>query len=172
MEEVWKDIPDFEGLYQVSNYGKVKSLERTKQGCLEFYRPDKLLKPGLSHNGYQSIHLCNKDKKKSWRVNRLVATVFIPNPDNKPQVNHIDGNKLNNRADNLEWSSPKENTHHAIRTGLSDVKGESNGCAKLTNEDVLFIRSCGLQTKVLVEKFGVYRTLIQRIRRKGSWKHI
>lgn len=106
MQEIWKDISGYEGLYRVSNLGKVESL-----------RNNIILKQSPTKDGYLAVGLCN-GKTKTCRAHRLVAIAFIPNPDNLPEVNHIDGNKTNNSVDNLEWVTPLENTHHAIRTGL------------------------------------------------------
>ena len=99
MQEVWKDVKGYEGLYQVSNFGRVK-------------RDEFILKPIDSH-GYKYVHLCNKNhERKNQAIHRLVALTFIHNPSNLPQVNHIDGNKSNNLITNLEWVTAKENAYH------------------------------------------------------------
>lgn len=119
MQELWKDIKDFEGLYQISNFGNVRSLITNKN--IKFNKV----------KGYLYVHLYNNSKRKSIRVNRLVAQAFIPNPDNKPQVNHIDGDKLNNRVDNLEWVTREENMQHAIKNSLrKPSKGIKNPLSK------------------------------------------
>lgn len=118
MEEVWKDIVGYEGRYQVSNFGNVKSLN---------YRAVKGREHSLSkkhhHTGYDIVMLCNGSVYKNKAVHSLVAEAFIPNPRSLPCVNHIDGNKRNNNVENLEWISHKENTRHAIRTGLFSPRG-------------------------------------------------
>jgi hypothetical protein len=115
--EIWKDVKGFEGLYQVSNLGNVKSLERMVQGRVGMrICHERILIPILSKRGYYVVRLGRGKQKK---IHRLVAIAFHPNPENKPLVNHKDGNKLNPRADNLEWSTYHENNLHAMRTGLN-----------------------------------------------------
>lgn len=103
MEEVWKDVVGYEGLYKVSNFGNVYSV-----------RSDKQLKQG-NNRGYLFVVLCTDGKQKLFKVHRLVAISFLTNTDNKPQVNHIDEDKTNNRLDNLEWVTAKENTNYGSR---------------------------------------------------------
>lgn len=123
MEE-WKDIEGYEGLYQVSNYGRVKSLKFGKE---------KILKPRKNKYGYFDINLCNESKVKGFRVNRLVALTFIPNPNNYPQVNHKDENKLNNCVDNLEWCDRKYNCNFGTRNERVAEKLTNNS---LTSKNV------------------------------------
>ena len=103
--EVWKDIEGYEDLYQVSNLGRVKRLNTGR-----------ILKGRKNTNGYLQVILCKNGKTKHYYIHRLVAQVFIPNQENKPQVNHIDENKENNHAENLEWVTSKENNNHGTRT--------------------------------------------------------
>ena len=113
MEEIWKDIKGYEGLYQISNLGRVKSISR-KINTFYGYRKtkEKILKSSYDKDGYLKITITNNWKHKTHKIHRLVAEAFIPNPDNKPTINHIDGNKLNNSIDNLEWATRKEQTKH------------------------------------------------------------
>ena len=125
MEEVWKDIKGFEEIYQVSNFGRVKSLlrkRRNRNGY--FYIKEKILKQSINTYGYLQVCLYNNCERSVKRVHRLVAETFIPNPSNKPEVNHIDGNKTNNKIDNLEWVTSKENITHAFKIGLRTVTEE------------------------------------------------
>lgn len=107
--EVWKDVPDYVGLYQVSNIGNICSTHKSKTRIL---KTQKLF-------GYRRVRLCKNSKVTDYPVHRLVAGAFIPNPDNKPQVNHINGVKDDNRVENLEWVTAKENVRHAFDNGLN-----------------------------------------------------
>jgi len=120
MKEIWKDIPGYEGYYQVSNKGNIKSLERQKKsGQGYFYRKERILKKILMSTGYHFVHLCKGKNIKMTSCHRLMATAFIPNPENKPQINHKNGNKTDNRLENLEWVTRKENAKHAYDNGLT-----------------------------------------------------
>lgn len=117
MQEIWKDIPNYQGFYQISNFGNVKSLCFGARNIKKSNK-QKLLKSSPSNCGYYKVELYKDGKSKMFYVHRLVANAFIPNPDNKPQVNHIDGNKANNSVSNLEWCTHSENQRHAISMGL------------------------------------------------------
>lgn len=119
MEEIWRDIKDYEGLYQVSNMGRVKSLgrwsNRQKNGVsFPYFIKEKILKNRKIKGGYYIVGLCKDKISKDYRVNRLVAEAFIPNPDNKPFVDHIDTNPLNNFYNNLRWVTQKENINNPL----------------------------------------------------------
>lgn len=113
MEE-WRDIKGYEGLYQVSNAGRVRSLDREVKGK---FLKGKVLSCYSKHT-YPVVALCNAEGKKCVRVHRIVAEAFLENYYNLPEVNHIDGNKNNNCVENLEWCTRTENVNHAWRTGL------------------------------------------------------
>lgn len=121
MEEIWKDIKGYEGLYQVSNFGRIKGMEKICKSCYgsTSIKKERILKNRINNkNGYYRVTLYKEDGKKDFYVHRLVAETFIPNIDNKPAINHKDGDKGNNNVDNLEWVTYKENTNHAWKTKL------------------------------------------------------
>lgn len=109
MKESWRDVKNYEGLYQVSNTGKVKSLARTYKNrkCEEIIKS-----PSLASKGYYRLPLCKEGKIKYYYIHRLVAEAFIPNPNNYKMVNHKDENKLNNNANNLEWCTHTYNMNY------------------------------------------------------------
>lgn len=111
--EMWKAIEGTNGRYEISNTGKVRSNNYLGHGTTKELKP-------WANGGYKRVNMTIAGKKTNRLVHRLVAEAFIPNPENKPEVNHQDGNKHNNRADNLEWSTRKENLDHADATGLRD----------------------------------------------------
>lgn len=120
--EIWKDIKGFEGRYQVSNMGRVRSLDMTwltynwkRQGLMECKRKGKILKPKTKRNGYFSVCLRDGVRKEFHSIHRIVAETFIPNPNNLPQINHKDEDKSNNRVDNIEWCTAKYNSNYGTR---------------------------------------------------------
>lgn len=118
--EIWKDILGYEGLYQISNSGRVKSLAREVPSKNSFrHVKERVLKPGKRKDGYLYIDLSHNSRNKKKYVHRLVAFAFIENIDNKPQVNHINGDKSDNRIENLEWATGNENQKHAFMSGLN-----------------------------------------------------
>ena len=141
MQEIWKDIEGFEGLYQISNLGRVKSVERYRKsrgGCL--CPVHEIIKAFKEYKGYYSVGLC-KDHKVYWKsVHRLVAIAFIPNPNNYPVINHKDENTHNNRVENLEWCTLSYNTRYSMYKVSHKV--EYNGIVYPS------IRECSRQTSI------------------------
>ncbi len=155
-DEIWRDVVGYEGYYKVSNFGRVKSFHKGKS---------KILKFGVSPFGYLRVVLCKDFKKKNRPIHILVAQAFIPNPDNKRQINHIDGDKTNNHVSNLEWATPAENIHHAFAMGLRK-SGYEHFRAKFTPEQVREIRrdcvpgDSELGFKPFAKKFNVTPKII------------
>lgn len=110
MQEKWKKIKDYEGLYEISNLGRIKRIYKNGK--------TRILKPSFNEWGYFQINLSKNNKTKNFKIHRLVACAFLDNKNNNLQVNHIDGNKQNNKINNLEFCSAKENIQHAIKIGL------------------------------------------------------
>ena len=117
MSEEWRDVVGYEGLYQVSSEGRVKSLERKLPHWRggEQIKKERILKPGADRGGYLRVCLYAGGKQKMFAVHRLVCQAFHDNPDNKPEVNHVNEDKTDNRACNLEWSTRRENNNHGTR---------------------------------------------------------
>lgn len=167
-KEIWIKIPNFENRYEVSNLGKVRSLDGRQKG--------KILKPINKGRGYRQICLYKTNtNRKLHRVHRLVAQAFIPNPENKPYINHIDNNPSNNCVSNLEWATPLENYNHSKKQNRN-AKGETSGTSKLTDKDVLEIREIYKNQKPtykhLGKMFNVSDTTAFHIVHRFSWKHI
>lgn len=176
VKEIWKDVVGYEGLYQVSNLGRVKSLERASgKGSGNRYRPERILKQIVDKCGYLEITLCLKGIQKKFRVHRLIASAFIINIKNKSCVNHINGVKADNRVENLEWCTHSENLLHAYDLGLITTKGERNSYSKLKESDVLEIRkriSMGEKNIDLANEFRVNPVTISDIKLRKTWSHI
>jgi len=177
-EEEWKDIEGYEGLYQVSSRARIKSLERMVPGR---WGHDRIVREKIIETRncaiYPTICLWRGNTKKSVRVHVLVAQAFILNPENKPQVNHKDGNKQNCLPNNLEWATVSENARHAFDNKLRvAVKGEKSNFSKLTSSQVFEIRESLLSEKLnhkeVASRFGVTLGTIRNIENQKTWKHV
>ena len=155
MEEIWSDYDDY---YKVSTIGNVYSIKRNR-----------LLNQNLNYCGYLIV----SHYKTKKLVHRLVAEMFIPNPLNLPEINHIDGNKQNNVINNLEWCTHIENINHSMKTGLCNNNGKS-WRLKLNETQIKEIRQLNgkLFHKEIAEKYGVSTVQITRILNNQSWKHV
>jgi hypothetical protein len=182
MIEIYNWIKGYENLYKVSNYGNVKTYNWRNS------KREAILKPAKTKDGYLQVALQKDGKLKSFKVHRLVALTFLDNPENKPQVNHIDCDKTNNKITNLEWVTAKENTAHSIKMGTFSFqssaksinrfikRGELNGGALLTDLKVKEIRSKFVPRKytrkMLALEYNVKESTIKDVLSKKSWKHI
>lgn len=160
-KEIWRDVVGYEGLYQVSNAGRVKSFHG---------KSERILVGGVCREGYVKVLLRKNKSRKLVSVHRLVAMAFIPNPDNKPEVNHINGNKIDNRVENLEWKTRAENAKHAYDIGLEKpLHGINANGAKFTAEQIAEIRATYIRgdeklgVQALAQKFNVCKNTISKI---------
>lgn len=138
-EEEWRAIPEYEGIYEVSNFGNVRSLPRYKRGNFDskVFIEGKAIKQVKNNRGYYIVQLSKNNKVKNFSVHRLVATAFIPNPNSFPQINHKDEDKTNNRASNLEWTTLKRNINYGTRNKrMALTKGKN---VKAFDDDGNFI---------------------------------
>ena len=169
------DIKNYEGLYAISSTGKVWSYP--KYNGVGF-REGKWLKTFI-HRGYEYVTLTKDSVQKKYLIHRLVAQSFLENNLLKKEVNHINGIKHDNRVENLEWVSPKENSVHAYKTGLHvhiGLKGEKNPKSKLRVKDILYIRGHEIVSssdrKYFMKRFGVKKNTISDIINRKSWTHV
>lgn len=171
--EKWTGIPGYQSRYLVGERGRILSLVRRTENGKIFYRDKaKFMAPILS-GGYLNVMLFNGFDNKIWRINRLIATVFIPNPLNLPEVNHLDGDPLNNNVSNLEWCTRSQNMRHlygVLKRG--HVCGEASAKSSLRNQDVIDIYLSSQSNQSLAGAFGVSRKCIGNIKNGISWQHV
>jgi len=175
--ETWKPVRGFEN-YLVSNLGNVKSIQRVVyySNGHRALRKERIKKQRTTWNGRKEIQLHDDGVSKFFLVHRLVAFAFLGDPPDKYEVNHKDGNPLNNNLSNLEWVSRSYNNHHSWVIGLKNQDGVKNPSSKLTNEDVIVIKNLlkgGVLSQVqIAEKFKVSSSLISQIHSRRIWDHI
>lgn len=170
MIERWVQITGYEGLYEVSDMGRVRSLKRaTTSG--------RILKQCKGHGGYSKVSLSRNNKRKTYAVHRIVATAFVPMVNGKNEVNHINGDKRDNRADNLEWCTRAENEMHAFRVlGKKPTAYWSSKPRKfarrLTDEQARAIRSDDRTSREIAKEYGVSKTTISNIKKRKIYAEV
>lgn len=166
MEEVWKDIIGYERLYKISNFGR----------CVRVEGGDKLgqcILQGDNGAGYKNLHLYKEGKQSTKYIHRLVAQAFIPNPENKSQVHHIDHDRSNNRVDNLEWVTPSENIRYGVSEGRinNKIRGKTNSIGEDVLKEVAKLKFKGLTVQSIANELGLPRTTVSSLvngRSKGK----
>lgn len=165
MEEVWKDVVGYEGYYQISNYGYVKNI-----------LTGKIKIPVKRKDGYYNIKLTVKQKYKMFLLHRLLAQHFIDNINNYPEVNHIDGIKINGKLENLEWVDRSMNMKHRYKIGLCNHIGSNNNCAKINEVIARNIKNLFYEGLTIKEILYIYpkisRDIINNIKFGKAWNHV
>ena len=183
MEEIWKDIEGYNGYYQISNHGRVKSLQRLVTGHKsEWQKEEKIMKLSADKKGYSMIRLTLNSIKKTFTVHRLVALHFIERVPNKNQINHIDCDKTNNTVENLEWCDNSKNQTHAFQNGLNKYTQKHREARikrglkerKLNSkqvEELKELRNSGFTYKQLSERFGISGKMAEEIYKGKKYKN-
>lgn len=166
-KEIWRPVKNYEGYYEISNLGRLISLNYRKNGSKHF------LKTNINSNGYEQVRLNVNKIGKNKKIHRLVAESFIENTDNKKCVNHKDSNRCNNRLDNLEWCTHSENTIHGFKNNsIFRPSGEDCKISKLNNKNVIEIFKSIKSHRQLAKDYGVTKSTITLIKSKKTWKQI
>lgn len=172
-KEIWLEIPGYEGAYEASNLGQIRSMDREVKyikGGKEIVNKykGKVLTPTFDKDGYRQVTM-----KKTVKVHRIVAKAFLPNPENKATVNHIDGIKDNNNISNIEWATFSENANHKYSV-LNRGRGEEHGKTTLTEDQVRAIKvnKDNLKGVELAEIYGVTSSAISSIKHGKNWGHV
>ena len=169
MDEIWKDVRGYEGLYHISSLGNIKSFKRCKEG--------KLLKPKFDKDGYREVGIRDSNGTRTFkRVHRLVAEAFINNPDNYKFINHKDNNPSNNVVENLEWCSIEYNNKYRFTNGNACHKGCKHPQATITEDIAIEIYKLGHSGKYtepeLAKMFNTTRSIVNKIRLNKTWTHV
>lgn len=170
-KEIWKDIPGYEGYYQISNTGNIKSLDRfiVKKNGAKVFLQGKYVSVSVHKHGHHVVRLWKENNTKLYNLYRLLALVYISNPENKKEVNHIDGNRMNFDLKNLEWVTASENMKHAYVNGLSKCnfeKGFKHKRSKLNNEkldEIFERRKSGKKLNEIANEFGLNFQYVSRL---------
>lgn len=171
-KEEWREVAGSDGLYLISNLGNLRRVEYvSRKGDIV---PERQIAYYVNSQGYIATKIKINGKFKTKSAHRLIAEAFIPNPDNKPQINHIDNNRKNNSIENLEWVTAKENIHHCIRQKRNPI-GEKHGSAVLTEYDVKIIKRLfkqGVSVPVVAKAFDLSQGAIRCIKDNRTWKFV
>jgi hypothetical protein len=172
--EIFKDVKNYEGFYQISNLGRVKSLQRIVDNHSGFKKvlKERFLKPNICKTGYYVITFKKDNIKKTFKVHRLIANAFIEHIEGKNFVNHKNGIKTDNVVSNLEWCTVLENNIHSRITGLTNDVGYNSVCSKLTKEQVIFITNSSIPLKDLAVMFNVGFTTIYKAKKRLTYKNV
>jgi hypothetical protein len=172
MKEIWKPIKGYEGRYEVSNLGRVKSLDRKSKNKAT---PEMIVKGRLikdcNTNGYRTLRLSLRNVPKMFYVHRLVCSAFVENPNNKKTVNHIDGDKTNNHYSNLEWTSLAENIRHANKAGLRININRKTG-KQLTKKqalELIELLNKGCKNKDIAKEYNISLSSVYNIKAGKQW---
>lgn len=178
--EIWKGVNGFEDSYEISNKSRVRSIDRTIINSIGsvYNLKGRILNPMNPINRYPYVCITDNGVRTNKTIHRMVAEAFIPNPDNKPQVNHINGIKTDNRVENLEWCTPSENGLHAYKTNLSTpLYGSKSPSSVLKEKDILSIKRLFRMNKdfhrgKVALKLGVNINTIVSIIKNRNWNHL
>lgn len=179
MKEVWKPVSGFEGIYEISNKGRLKSLPKIRTGISRSGHPTiRKYKERISgpYKGsrYQIVSLFKDGKAYPHLMHRLVASHFIPNPDNLPEVNHKDGNKTNNNSDNLEWTDRAGNSIHSTRVLGKNIGSKASNVILNEEEvmEIVFKIQKGMTQAEVASEYGVSRSTVSKIMQGRNWNHV
>lgn len=176
--EIWKDIPQFNNEYQISNLGRIRSKDAViiKSDGNTYTRKSKILKPAIDKKGYFIGGVSLMNKMFCYKIHRLVAEHFLPKIEGKNHVNHKNGIKTDNRVENLEWVTNQENARHAFQNGLSfNPKGEKARNVKITEiqaKEIISLIKRGFKRKEIQLKTKVSQKIIDNIIYNNSWSHL